>query len=133
MEFALILKFSDSKILVGEGPRFFLTILDPVYTRENATVRFGTVPFGIEPFHTSIVSTKRFQVVPEVITIEKECVLNHKNPFFLWYLAGKIIKQTKELSFIFISLLAQFHLVLPIYTGMVLVQLQQKLTSVHSR
>ena len=55
----------------------FLEILDPVYTRENRTVLFGT-----EPFHTSSVNAKRFEVVPEVITTEEEYALNHRNPVF---------------------------------------------------
>ena len=39
-------------------------------------------------------------MVPEVIKIEEDGVLNHKNPVFLWYLGHEIIKQTKELSLI---------------------------------
>ena len=56
--------------------------LDPVSTRKNGTVPFGTVLFGTELFHASSINAKKFQVVPEVITMEEENVLNHKNPVF---------------------------------------------------
>ena len=49
--------------------------LGPVHTRKN-----GTVPFGAEPFHIPSVNAERFQMVPGVITVEEECVLNHKYP-----------------------------------------------------
>ena len=41
------------------------------------------VPFGNEPFFASSVNTKRIQMVPEVITMEEECVLSHKFQFSL--------------------------------------------------
>ena len=52
-------------------------VIDPVYTREN-----GTVPSGTEQSHASCVNAKWSQMVPEVITLEEECVLNCKNPVF---------------------------------------------------
>ena len=57
--------------------------IDPVHIRENGTVLFGTVPFGTEQFYVSCINTKRFQMVPKVITLEVECVLNHKIQFSL--------------------------------------------------
>ena len=33
--------------------------------------------------HTSSVNEKRFQMVPEVIKLEDESVLNHRNPVFV--------------------------------------------------
>ena len=56
--------------------------------------------------------------VPKVITMEEEFVLNPQKSSFLRYLADEIIKQTKIIFHFHIrSLLALFHLVLPVYTG----------------
>ena len=56
-------------------------VLMSVYTRENGAVPFETVPFGTEQSNASCVNAKRFQMVPAVITMEEECVLNHKVQF----------------------------------------------------
>ena len=58
-----------------------------VYTRENGTIHFATVPVGTEQFYASCVYAKRFEMVQEVITMEEECVLNHKNAIFfgIWW------------------------------------------------
>ena len=46
--------------------------LDPVYIRENETVLVG-----VEQSHATFAIAKRFQMAPEVIATEEECVLNH--------------------------------------------------------
>ena len=38
--------------------------------------------FRLERFHTSNVNAERFQMVPEVMKMEKEGVLDQKNPVF---------------------------------------------------
>ena len=77
---------------------------DPVYTREKGTTAYGTAQF-----HTSCVHAKQFKMVPEVATMEEECVLNEKKSIFLGYLAREITTQTKESSLIFISVLFWFR------------------------
>ena len=63
----------------------FRADLDPVCTRENGTVPFGTVRFGTVRFGTVPYfkcKRERFQMVPEVIKMEEEGAINHKNPIF---------------------------------------------------
>ena len=79
---------------------------DPVSVKEHLTVPFGTVPLRTEPFHTSSVEAQHFQMVPEVITLEEESVINHKISYLL-YLACRIIKEAKKLFVISICTIAK--------------------------
>ena len=49
---------------------------------ENGATPFGAVAFVSEQFYVSCVNVKQVQMVPEVVAMEKECVLNQKSPIF---------------------------------------------------
>ena len=56
-------------------------IYAPVYMRENGTVQFGT-----EPLRTSHLNAKCFQMIPGVVPVEEEYVVNYRKPvlFRIW-------------------------------------------------